>query len=1173
MRKSFTIRAISFVMYCFLSVATVFAADDAGVQTILTPSSSVCRGNASVTVIIQNLGATTINTVDVHWRVNGANQTMFSYSGLIAAGNQDTVSLGIFNFTGGPFTLNAWTANPNGNADANPSNDTASMVITISNQLTGTYTIGGSSPDFTDITAAVNAMTANGICGPVVFNMRPQVDTLQLIIPQINGVDTNNTVTFQSENGDSTSVILTYPSLDTLVNNYLIYLDGTDYFTFKEITMQRTDTQLNARIIDFANNATHNTITNCYLKGVTGPTTNSLCALIYSSGSTSISNDSMNTFTNNYLKDGSLGIYMNGISSQNLEYYTTIKNNTFDNQKSKGIQMSNQGFANIDGNIFTTTSNYKGYVGVYLDRSLRPHTIVKNQVRGTPGAGMYFVDCTAQSGVHGIIANNFIWSNDSAGISMVNGDYQDVVYNSILMTGTTNTFAALLMRGSGLGKLVKNNILANFGGGYSYVISDSAVFGVQYSNYNDIYTSGSFVGNYNGSNVSNLANWTSISGLDSNSISTNPNFVSNTDLHSSSVTMDDHGKPYSHVLDDIDGDVRGLSTPDIGADEYSASTRNVGVTALINPVDSTCGDASTIVSVVITNTGQLSEQNFQVHCVITGSATQNFQKNHNTSIAAGHSDTLTFNANPINTATGGTYNFKIYTSLNVDDNHLNDTLNVTIHLLPPPTAPTVSNSSICGPGSDTLTATSPDTVLWYSASTGGSPLHTGPTYITPSLNASTTYYVSAKGACEGSRTSVTVNVLPVPNVNLGNDTSINQGQTVNLNAGGGASSYLWSTNQTTQTITVNTDGCYWVRYTNGAGCPDYDTLCVDVIFPSDVALMLNSSPVDGDCAADSIPVMVWISNVGTSVANNIPVNVQLTGAIAIAFSDTIPTLAVGDDTLMTMGYINLLSGGTITMKSYVSFSNDLDPNNDTLTNVIHLIVAPNPPGPVSSSRCGSGPITLNASASDTILWYDSPTGGNLVHVGDSYFIPALNVSTTFYIQTGQVCNNQQRVAINATINPLPVVSLGNDTTVQDSLLLDAGAGFVSYSWSPSGATTQTYMVHGSDQFGVCVTDNVGCHNCDTINVSVILRIEHIGGTIGMNVYPNPARNIVNIEIPSASNDQMLMRIRDMHGREVWRTEGRNMNFTSVNLAAFAKGVYLLQVSSTNATSVYRLVVE
>ena len=48
--------------------------------------------------------------------------------------------------------------------------------------------------------------------------------------------------------------------------------------------------------------------------------------------------------------------------------------------------------------------------------------------------------------------------------------------------------------------------------------------------------------------------------------------------------------------------------------------------------------------------------------------------------------------------------------------------------------------------------------------------------------------------------------------------------------------------------------------------------------------------------------------------------------------------------------------------------------------------------------------------------------------------------------------------LNLTVNPLPVIDLGNDTTIcQDStLLLTAGAGFATYNWG-TGETTETLV--------------------------------------------------------------------------------------------------------------------
>ncbi len=1173
MKKFFTKRLLWFVLCSILISFTEksLAAGDVGVQSISSPSGSVCRGINPVSVILHNFGGITISTVTVRWKVNGINQPNYLFTGNITTGNDSTVTIGSFNFNVGIDTIVAWTNAPNGSADSDLSNDSSSTIVAVSSQLNGTYTIAGASPNFVNFNAALDELKNYGICGPVTFNIRPYTDTLQCVIPEIAGADSINNIVFQSENGDSTSVTLTYPSQDTLINNHLIRMNGADYITFRSLTLQRTGIKANAHIIEFTNNATHNTVTNCRLIGAVGPTINSLAALLYSSG-VSTTNDSMNTFTYNFLKNGSLGIYMNGISSLSLEYNTTIQFNVFQDQYSKGIQMYNQGATIIEGNTFTTTSSYAGYTAIYLDRSLRVHRIIKNKILAVPGAGMYFVDCTAQSGVHGIIANNFIQSNDSAGISMVNGDYQDVVYNSILMTGSTPSFAALLMRGSGVGKIVKNNILANTGGGYSYVISDSAVFGISASNHNNLYCTGPFIGNYNDTARATIGNWISASQLDSNSVNLNPSFVSSSDLHVASIAMDDLGTHLLNVSDDIDGNTRSLLTPDIGADEYASFSRSVGITGILSPLDSTCGSATHSVKVIVSNTGGNPELNFDVVTKITGSLTTTLTVNHSATLAPGTSDTITY-VTTINTVAGGVYNFKSYTSLDVDDVHANDTLAKVIRLFAPPTAPSVTGASICGPGTDTLTASSPDTLRWYSASSGGPVLITGPTFIPPNAIATTTYYVAAKSACEGPRVAVTLTVLPVPSVNLGNDTSINQGSSIILNAGSGFSSYLWSPGSiTTSTLSVNTSNCYNVRVTNGSGCINRDTICVTVIQPTDVGITSISTPANNDCADDSIQVLIQVSNLGSTVANGIPVRVEITGALTVSFTDTInATINVGNNVYLNMGTINLSGGGTITVKAYTGYLNDLNNTNDTLVNIDTIIVEPPMPSVIGGSRCGPGIIVLIASSIHPIQWYDSPSGGNLLFVGDNYVIPNLPSTTTFYAQSGELCNNQQRRPVTATIFQLPSVNLGPDTSAVDSLILNAGV-FNSYQWS-TNSTTQTITVYNSGTYSVCVSDSNSCSSCDTIQVGIIVGIETISDNGDVNLYPNPSNTTVTVESKKPFSGTASITVSNIHGQIVINEVVNDLNKHTMDVSAFASGIYILKVQTVLGSSVFRLIVE
>ena len=77
----------------------------------------------------------------------------------------------------------------------------------------------------------------------------------------------------------------------------------------------------------------------------------------------------------------------------------------------------------------------------------------------------------------------------------------------------------------------------------------------------------------------------------------------------------------------------------------------------------------------------------------------------------------------------------------------------------------VQSAFVCGTGAVTLEATvSEGDVLWFDAEVGGNMVFTGPTYTTPVLTQSTTYYVLAsKGGClTGERTAVEATVYPLP---------------------------------------------------------------------------------------------------------------------------------------------------------------------------------------------------------------------------------------------------------------------------------------------------------------------------------------------------------------------------------------------------------------------------
>jgi bacillolysin len=84
---------------------------------------------------------------------------------------------------------------------------------------------------------------------------------------------------------------------------------------------------------------------------------------------------------------------------------------------------------------------------------------------------------------------------------------------------------------------------------------------------------------------------------------------------------------------------------------------------------------------------------------------------------------------------------------------------------------------------------------------------------------------------------------------------------------------------------------------------------------------------------------------------------------------------------------------TVTLISTNSFGSD------TLIKTSYVVVdKPADPATSSAARCNPGSVTLIGSGGTSINWFDAPSGGNLIFVGDTFITPFLDSTTTFYAQ-------------------------------------------------------------------------------------------------------------------------------------------------------------------------------
>ena len=92
------------------------------------------------------------------------------------------------------------------------------------------------------------------------------------------------------------------------------------------------------------------------------------------------------------------------------------------------------------------------------------------------------------------------------------------------------------------------------------------------------------------------------------------------------------------------------------------------------------------------------------------------------------------------------------------------------------------------------------------------------------------YHIMITGnGCDTTYTEFIVSVNPLPQIDLGENTWINPGSTIQLHAGNEFASYLWSTLASDSVITVDQEGVYYVEVKNGYGCYASDTILVQQV--------------------------------------------------------------------------------------------------------------------------------------------------------------------------------------------------------------------------------------------------------------------------------------------------------------------------------------------------------
>jgi hypothetical protein len=364
----------------------------------------------------------------------------------------------------------------------------------------------------------------------------------------------------------------------------------------------------------------------------------------------------------------------------------------------------------------------------------------------------------------------------------------------------------------------------------------------------------------------------------------------------------------------------------------------------------------------------------------------------------------------------------------------------------PCTTPTLalsaSSNSVCTGSSSSLTVSGASSYTWSTAAT------TSVIVVSPTV-ASIYTVTGSNGAGCNSTTTIQITVNSSPTIAASNATICSSSSTI-ITASG-ATSYTWSTGATSTSVSLNplTNTNYTVTGANASGCTNTRTISVTVnttptITASNATICLGSSTVVTASGASGYLWNTGIATASISLSPTVTTNYTVSGNSALG--------CIGTRTIQ----VSVVSGPTLSA--------------------------------ANRTICVGSSTVLTASGATSYTWN---TGATTASISVS---PA--VTTIYTVSGSNAAGCVGTRTVQVTANPIPTVSVNNQTICPGGTATITASGATTYSWS-TGSTASSITVAPSVNTNYTVTGNsLGCVNTRTASVTV-------GSALSINISSNP----------------------------------------------------------------------
>ncbi|MBK9256236.1 MAG: hypothetical protein IPM42_12175 [Saprospiraceae bacterium] len=433
----------------------------------------------------------------------------------------------------------------------------------------------------------------------------------------------------------------------------------------------------------------------------------------------------------------------------------------------------------------------------------------------------------------------------------------------------------------------------------------------------------------------------------------------------------------------------------------------------------------------------------------------------------------------ISVSTAGDYDVTV-----TDANGCTSTASQTLTISAAPTASITGDNAICAGETSSFTALGGTSYLWNTTDTDAT--------ITVSTAGDYTVTVTDASGCTSTGTR-TLTINDNPTAAITGATEICSGGSVNWVASGGAT-YLWSTTETSSTISVSTSGDYDVTVTDSNGCTSTASQTLTISAAPTASITGDNAICAGETS--SFTALGGTSYLWNTTDTDATITVSTAGDYTVTVTDAsgctstgTRTLTINDNpTAAITGATEICSGGSV---NWVASGGATYLWSTTETN-----------STISVSTAGDYDVTVTDSngctstASQTLTISAAPTasitGGNAICAGETSSFTALggtsylwNTTDTDATITVSTAGDYTVIVTDAsgctstgtrtlTINDNPTAAITGATEICSGGSVNwVASGGATYLWSTT-ETSSTISVSTAGDYDVTVTDANGC---------------------------------------------------------------------------------------------------